>query len=88
MSNNEFNNLAEDMGGLSMATHGIYNGITGISEELMDKYKMYVAPEFQRNSDLVPISKVDGQIYEYACHEGNHGMVNILRGERMAEQVK
>ena len=47
------------MGGLSMATHGIYNGITGISEELMDKYKMYVAPEFQRNSDLVPISKVD-----------------------------
>jgi hypothetical protein len=35
---------------------------------------------------IVPISKVDGQIYEYACHEGNHGMVNILRGERMAEQ--
>ena len=25
----------------------------------MDKYKMYVAPEFQRNSDLVPITKVD-----------------------------
>lgn len=35
---------------------------------------------------IVPMSKVDGQIYEYACHEGNHGMVNILRGERMAEQ--
>ena len=47
------------MGGISMATHGIYNGITGISEELMDKYKMYVAPEFQRNSDLVPVSTVD-----------------------------
>lgn len=25
-------------------------------------------------------------LYEYACHEGNYGMVNILRGERMAEQ--
>ncbi|MFT6402932.1 MAG: hypothetical protein ACJA2D_002257, partial [Pseudohongiellaceae bacterium] len=24
--------------------------------------------------------------YEYACHEGNYGMVNILRGERMEEQ--
>ena len=35
---------------------------------------------------IVPMAKVDGQIYEYACHEGNHGMVNILRGERMAEQ--
>ncbi len=33
----------------------------------------------------VPMSKVDGLMYEYACHEGNYGMVNILRGERMAE---
>ena len=24
----------------------------------------------------------NGQIYEYACHEGNYGMVNILAGER------
>ena len=35
---------------------------------------------------IVPMTKVAGQIYEYACHEGNYGMVNILRGERMAEQ--
>jgi hypothetical protein len=35
---------------------------------------------------IVPMAKVDGQLYEYACHEGNHGMTNILRGERMAEQ--
>jgi hypothetical protein len=33
----------------------------------------------------VPMSKVDGQMYEYACHEGNYGMTNILRGERMEE---
>ncbi|MEH6581603.1 MAG: hypothetical protein V7754_06670 [Halioglobus sp.] len=24
----------------------------------------------------------NGQIYEYACHEGNYGMVNMLAGER------
>ena len=35
---------------------------------------------------IVPMTKVAGQIYEYACHEGNYGMVNILRGERMTEQ--
>lgn len=35
---------------------------------------------------LVPMTKIAGQIYEYACHEGNYGMVNILRGERMTEQ--
>ena len=26
-----------------------------------------------------------GQIWEYACHEGNHAMINVLRGARMAE---
>ncbi len=34
---------------------------------------------------MVPMSRVDGLMYEYACHEGNYGMVNILRGERMEE---
>ncbi len=35
---------------------------------------------------IVPMTKVAGQIYEYACHEGNYGMFNILRGERMEER--
>jgi len=35
---------------------------------------------------IVPMTKVAGQLYEYACHEGNYGMTNILRGERMTEQ--
>lgn len=36
---------------------------------------------------LIPIYKVAGQVYEYACHEGNYGMVNILRGARVQEQL-
>lgn len=36
---------------------------------------------------LIPIYKVAGLIYEYACHEGNRGMVNILRGARVQEQL-
>ncbi len=35
---------------------------------------------------IVPLTKVAGQIYEYACHEGNYGMVNLLRGKRYEEQ--
>jgi len=35
---------------------------------------------------IVPMTKVAGQLYEYACHEGNYGMQNILRGERMEER--
>lgn len=36
---------------------------------------------------IVPMTKVAGQLYEYACHEGNYGMVNIIRGERAAERM-
>jgi hypothetical protein len=32
------------------------------------------------------MTKVAGEMYEYACHEGNYGMENILRGARMDEQ--
>jgi hypothetical protein len=31
---------------------------------------------------IVPMSKVDAQLYEYACHEGNYGMGNMLRAAR------
>jgi hypothetical protein len=30
----------------------------------------------------------DGPIYEYACHEGNYGLANILRAARLAEAAK
>ena len=34
----------------------------------------------------MPMTKVAGILYEYGCHEGNYGMQNILRGERMLER--
>jgi hypothetical protein len=36
-------------------------------------------------SGEVPITKISGQIYEYACHEANYGLANTLRGARVAE---
>ena len=33
------------------------------------------------------MTKVTGQLYEYACHEGNYGMVNIIRGVRAEERM-
>lgn len=29
----------------------------------------------------------EGPLYEYACHEGNYGMVNLLQGERALEKA-
>lgn len=40
-----------------------------------------------RVTAIVPMTKVAGQLYEYACHEGNYGMVNIVRGARAEERM-
>jgi len=36
-------------------------------------------------SGEIPIKKLSGQIYEYACHEANYPLENTLRGARVAE---
>ena len=33
-----------------------------------------------------PMAKIDGAIYEYACHEGNYSVPNILKGARAQEK--
>lgn len=35
---------------------------------------------------LVPMVRAEGELFEYACHEGNYGMVNILQGARVEER--
>jgi hypothetical protein len=34
----------------------------------------------------IPMTKVEGPLYEYACHEGNYGLPNILSGHRQEER--
>ncbi len=34
----------------------------------------------------IPMVPLGGEIFEYACHEGNYGLTNILAGARTAEQ--
>ncbi len=33
------------------------------------------------------MTALDGQIYEYACHEGNYALSNILSGARYQERL-
>jgi hypothetical protein len=35
----------------------------------------------------IPLSKTDERIYEYACHEGNYALYNILAGARVKERA-
>tara|TARA_B100001765_G_scaffold212610_1_gene177017 strand:- start:1176 stop:2156 length:981 start_codon:yes stop_codon:yes gene_type:complete len=37
-------------------------------------------------SGEMPLRKAEGKIYEYACHEGNYSMANILAGAREEER--
>jgi len=34
----------------------------------------------------LPFNRIDEQLFEYACHEGNYAMTNILAGERAKEK--
>ncbi len=34
----------------------------------------------------IPVTKADGRMYEYACHEGNYAMTDILAGARAEEK--
>jgi len=38
-------------------------------------------------SAIVPLSHIDGPMFEYACGEGNNGIVNILAGARATEKT-
>jgi len=42
----------------------------------------------QRWSVALPMKATDEQMFEYACHEGNHAMVGILGGARYEEKQK
>ncbi len=36
----------------------------------------------------IPIRKLDAQLYEYACHEGNYSLAGVLSGARYEERME
>jgi hypothetical protein len=36
----------------------------------------------------IPMRRIPGPIYEYACHEGNYAVPNVLRGARATEHSR
>ena len=34
----------------------------------------------------IPLMQTEGPLYEYACHEANYGLTNILSGARYTEK--
>jgi hypothetical protein len=38
-------------------------------------------------SGEIPIRRFEGPIFEYTCHEGNYGLVHLLKGARAEEKA-
>ncbi|TDI22229.1 MAG: hypothetical protein E2P06_13140 [Acidobacteria bacterium] len=58
------------------------------AETLLYEYTIDDPTAFTRPFTVAqPMRKNSGQIFEYACHEGNYGMTNMLTGARIQEQA-
>ena len=54
---------------------------TLIYEFTVDDSETFVVPF----TVAIPMQRTDAPLYEYACHEGNYGMTNLLTGARVQE---
>lgn len=83
-----FNGLTQSFGAVGTSEHKILTERFSRIDPVTVNYEWTIddpATFTDKFTAIVPMTKVGGQLYEYACHEGNYGMVNILRGERMEE---
>ena len=55
-------------------------------DTLLYEYTVEDAATFTRPFTAALPMKRGDVLYEYACHEGNYGLFNILSGARAAEQ--
>ena len=84
-----FNNLTQSFGVYGSAEDKLLTERFTRSDEFTVEYEFTVEdPSTFKDKvvAMVPMSKVDGLMYEYACHEGNYGLLNTLRGERISDQ--
>jgi hypothetical protein len=60
---------------------------TRVSEDSIDYRFTVEDPRTYTDSWTVaiPMNRFDGTLFEYACHEGNYGMMNMLSGARAIE---
>ena len=58
------------------------------AETLLYEYTVEDPTVFTRPFTVAqPMRKNARQMFEYACHEGNYGMTNMLTGARIQEQA-
>ncbi|MEO1931530.1 MAG: hypothetical protein ABGX41_06490, partial [Pseudohongiella sp.] len=87
---NNFNGLTRSFSGAGTSLHKVLTErLTRVGPYTVD-YEFSIddpATYSDKLTAIVSMTKVAGLLYEYACHEGNYGMENILRGARVQEAL-
>ena len=65
-------------------SRGRWSGNTLLYEFTVDDPTAFTKPW----TVVLPMRRTGEQLYEFACHEGNYALPNILRGARFEEQVE
>ncbi len=83
-----FNGLTQSFGNAGTSDNKfLIERITRVGDDTLE-YEFTVEDPTaytDRITGIIPLTKVAGLLYEYACHEGNYGMINMLRGARAEE---
>lgn len=59
------------------------------ADRLLYEYTIDDPKSFVRAwSAAIPMNKTDDPMFEYACHEGNYGMLHLLQGARAQEKAE
>ena len=86
-----FNGLTKSFGSFGTSAHKVLTErFTRIDRDTVE-YEWTLddpATFADRFTAIVPLTRVAGEMYEYACHEGNYGMENILRGARAEDRAE
>jgi hypothetical protein len=82
-----FNDKTRLRYGGSSNTHAVER-FTRLSPDLVDyRYTITDPTVFTKPFTVaIPMPRRTDKLYEYACHEGNHAMIGILAGARLAEK--
>lgn len=86
-----FNGLTQSFDGFGTSKHKILTErFTRVGPQTINYEFTIEDPSTftERLSAILPMSKVESQLYEYACHEGNYGMANMLRGARRKDATE
>jgi hypothetical protein len=79
---------ANGMRGVSLDSNNhVIERFTRVSENSIDYEFTINDPTVWKQSwsGVYPFKAIDGPMFEYACHEGNYGIENILSGKRREE---